>query len=73
MIRMKFGCEIERIKRLYPRGTRIELDFMDDIYAPPVGTRGVVEDVDDIGQIHVRWDNGSGLALNMEVDEFHII
>ncbi len=70
---MKFGCELERIKKTYPKGTRIELDFMDDIKALPVGTIGTVNHVDDIGQIHVLWDNGSTLPLNMEVDEFHII
>lgn len=27
--------------------------------------------VDDAGQIHVQWENGSTLALNTEVDQFH--
>ncbi len=65
--------KIELIKKLYPKGTKIELDYMDDPQAPPSGTRGIVEHVDDIGQIHVRWENGNGLALNTEIDEFHII
>lgn len=68
-----FGKELERVRTKYPKGTMIQLDFMDDIYAPPVGTVGEVMYVDDIGQIHVNWENGSGLALNMEIDEFHII
>ena len=36
---------------------------MDDTQAPPVGTRGTVIAVDDIGTIHVRWDNGSSLGV----------
>ena len=44
-------------------GTRIELVRMDDVQAPPVGTRGTVTGVDDIGSIMVRWDNGSGLNV----------
>jgi hypothetical protein len=36
---------------------------MDDVQAPPVGTRGTVRGVDDIGSIMVNWDNGSGLSV----------
>ena len=39
----------------------------------PSGTKGSVKFVDDIGQIHVKWDNGSTLALNADVDEFVIL
>ena len=31
---------------------------MDDPQAPPVGTKGTVRGVDDIGSIMVAWDNG---------------
>jgi hypothetical protein len=46
-----------------PAGTRVELVRMDDVQAPPVGTRGTVRGVDDIGSIMVNWDNGSGLSV----------
>jgi len=36
---------------------------MDDVQAPPVGTKGTVRGVDDIGSIMVAWDNGSGLSV----------
>ncbi len=36
---------------------------MDDIQAPPIGTKGTVRHVDDIGTIHVGWDTGSGLGV----------
>lgn len=31
---------IERLKEKYPLGTRVELLKMDDIMAPPTGTKG---------------------------------
>lgn len=34
---------VEGIRKRYPIGTRVELVFMDDIQAPPVGTKGTVE------------------------------
>ena len=54
---------VERLKKQYPAGCRVELIRMDDIQAPPVGTKGTVIGVDDIGSIMVRWDNGSGLSV----------
>lgn len=53
---------VERIRKEYPVGTRVELVRMDDPQAPPVGTKGTVRGVDDIGSIMVAWDNGSGLS-----------
>ena len=29
----------------------------------PVGTQGTVIAVDDLGTIHVNWDNGSSLGI----------
>lgn len=54
-------------------GKTVELVSMDDPQAPPVGTRGKVIFIDDAGQIHVKWDNGSSLALIPEVDKFKIV
>lgn len=44
---------VERIRREYPAGTRVELLRMDDPQAPPIGTQGTVMGVDDIGSIMV--------------------
>lgn len=52
---------VDRIRREYPIGTRVELVRMDDPQAPPVGTKGTVLGVDDTGSLLVRWDNGCGL------------
>ncbi|MDE6953170.1 MAG: DUF4314 domain-containing protein [Erysipelotrichales bacterium] len=66
--------KIERIKESYPKGTRIRLDYMDDPYCPILpGTLGTVDHVDDAGQIHMKWDNGRGLAIVPEVDHFSIV
>lgn len=54
---------VERIRREYPAGTRVELVQMDDAQAPPVGTKGTVKGVDDTGSLLMRWDNGSGLNV----------
>ena len=54
---------VERIRKEYPVGSRVELVRMDDPQSPPVGTKGTVRGVDDIGSIMVAWDNGSGLSV----------
>lgn len=60
---------VELIKRAYPVGTRVELVKMDDVQAPPVGTRGTVRGVDDLASILVKWDNGSSLNVVYGEDE----
>lgn len=61
----------ERMKESYPPGTRIQLDHMEDPWAPvPPGTRGTVQFVDDIGQIGMKWDNGRTLSLVPGEDSF---
>ena len=59
---------VERIKKQYPVGCRVELVRMDDVQAPPIGTKGIVYGVDDSGSILVNWDNGSGLNVVYGVD-----
>ena len=54
---------VERLRKEYPVGARVELLKMTDIQAPPIGTLGTVKGVDDIGSIMVAWDNGSGLSV----------
>ena len=39
----------------------------------PEGTEGTVDMVDDIGQIHMKWDNGRTLALVPGEDSFSVI
>lgn len=54
---------VERLRREYPAGTRVELVRMDACQAPPAGTHGTVLGVDDTGSLLMKWDNGSGLNV----------
>ena len=54
---------LQALRERYPKGTRVELVKMDDAQAPPVGTKGTVRGVDDMGSIMVAWDNGCGLSV----------
>ena len=65
--------KVMALKEKYRPGTRIRLLHMDDEQAPPKGTEGTVIDVDDIGNILMKWDNGSGLNLIPGEDRFEII
>ncbi|CAB1254238.1 protein of unknown function [Ruminococcaceae bacterium BL-6] len=56
------------LRKTYPAGTRVELVRMDDVQAPPIGTKGTVYGVDDTGSILVNWDNGSSLNVVYGVD-----
>lgn len=62
-MRMITAKELESLRFLYPEGTRVELLRMDDVQAPPVGTKGTVVGVDDTGSLMMNWDNGSGLNV----------
>jgi len=66
--------QVQRIKDQYPPGTRLRLNHMADPWAPvPDGTEGTVDMVDDIGQLHMKWDNGRTLALTPGEDSFSVI
>lgn len=61
------------LRKKYPTGARVELLQMDDVQAPPRGTKGTVYGVDDTGSLMVRWDNGSGLNVIYGVDSCRIV
>ena len=54
---------VQMLREQYPVGSRVELVRMEDFQAPPIGTRGTVQGVDDMGSILVAWDNGCGLNV----------
>ena len=68
MMRFPSKDVVEVLRRQYPVGTRVELVRMDDPQAPPIGTKGTVKGVDDIGSIMVAWDNGCGLSVAYGAD-----
>lgn len=66
--------ELQKLKEKYPVGSRIQMNKdMDDIQPIKAGEKGTIDFIDDEGQIHVKWDNGSGLALIEGVDNFIIV
>ena len=64
---------VEQLRSEYPEGTRVELVRMDDPQAPPVGTKGTVQGVDDVGSILVAWDNGSSLNVAYGPDQVRVL
>ena len=62
--------KLDRLKKKYPIGTMVRLISMADEQSPPVGTLGKVTNVDDIGTVHVAWQNGSSLGLIEGVDKW---
>jgi hypothetical protein len=62
--------QINSLKEIYPEGTLLILNNMEGEPQMKQGLLGRVEHVDDIGQIHCAWENGSGLALNRKLDSF---
>jgi hypothetical protein len=56
------------------RGKRIELISTSDPYTElKPGDRGNVDFVDDMGTIHVTWDNGSTLGLVPGEDQYRFV
>ena len=62
--------QLEELRAKYPTGTKIILHHMNDPYPVPPRTVGEVQFVDDGGNIHVLWSNGSTLAVIDGVDSF---
>lgn len=73
---MKFPDKkyIEQLRKKYPVGTKIQLISMrDEKYPVLPGTVGEVTHIDDAGSVHMKWQNGSCLALIPEVDSFRVV
>ena len=55
---------IEKLREMYPIGTRVELVSMNDPFTKLMpGEQGPVQFVDDIGTVFFNWDCGSGLGV----------
>ncbi|MBR5756705.1 MAG: DUF4314 domain-containing protein [Firmicutes bacterium] len=67
-------AEIERLRKLYPKGTKIRLICMaEEPYPLPAGSIGEVEMIDDAGNIHMKWQCGRSLSLIDSIDCFKVI
>ena len=66
---------LERLRKEYRAGARVELVHMNDPYNTKLfpGAKGTVVSVDDIGTIHVRWDCGSSLGVVYGEDRCRVI
>lgn len=55
-------------------GKRVRLVRTTDPYTNlKSGDEGVVDHVDDIGTVFVKWDNGSGLGLVQGEDSYWVV
>ena len=73
---MKFPNKnyLEQLRKQYPVGTKIRLISMrNEKYPILPGTIGEVTHIDDMGSIHMKWQNGSSLALIPKVDSFKVL
>ena len=66
---------LERLRKDYPAGARVELICMDDPYNKKLypGSKGTVRFVDDMGTIHVQWDCGSSLGVAYGEDNCRVM
>ena len=61
------------LRTLYKPGVRVVVLKMDDPWPIEAGTQGPVDHVDDIGTIHVKFDNGRFIGLIPDMDAFEIV
>jgi len=55
-------------------GTRVRLVSCSDPYTTlPRGTYGTVRFIDDVGTVHVAWDNGATLGMVRGYDRFEVV
>lgn len=61
------------LREEYVPGTKIVLDeaVNDPYYDAPAGLAGIVQSVDDAGQILCQWENGLSFRLVPGTDQFH--
>ena len=73
---MQFPSEsyLEQLRKKVPCRNEITADFYaNEKYPILPGTVGEVTHIDDVGSIHMRWENGSSLALIPEIDSFQTV
>lgn len=69
----KSNATIKHIKNTFKVGTRVKLIHIVDPKNISPGSTGTISHVDDLGTIHVKWDNGRLLGLIYGEDKFEII
>ena len=64
---------LEHLRRTYKAGNRLRCICMEDLHGVPFGVEGTVQFVDDAGNVHMRWDNGSTLSYLSDVDKVEVV
>lgn len=61
------------LREEYAPGTKVVLDeaVSDPCYDAPAGLSGIVQSVDDAGQILCQWENGLSFRIVSGTDHFH--
>ena len=66
--------EVERIKKMYPKGTRIQIERMNDPYHPiERGTKGTVDHVNDVKNIFIGNDSLTTTVVESTMECANII
>lgn len=64
---------VVELRAAYPKGSKVELISMaEDIHRLPDGSKGQLDHIDDAGQFHINFENGSYRALVLGEDNFRI-
>ena len=67
---------IEDNTRMDPKakeGMRIRMLHMDDQHGVDEGMEGTIMRIDDLGTLHVHWDDGSQLGVIPELDKYELL
>ena len=54
-------------------GMRIRMLHMDDQHGVDEGMEGTIVRIDDLGTLHVHWDDGSQLGVIPELDKYELL
>ena len=55
------------------KGMRIRMLSMDDDSPVDEGMEGTIHNIDDLGTLHVKWDDGRSLGVIPNVDEYQLL
>lgn len=63
-------ARVQELRSKFTKGSKIRCIRM--VGEPRMtGANGIIDYVDDAGQVHVNW-GGSSLALNPEIDDYYL-